>query len=352
LRKKEITLPGEEEGREGERKSFGRRGGRQMERNDRTYGMKEQGAFVEPSESELRNLEEESEQALRETEAGGEAQVLNTDSMKLYLKEISRYPLLTPEEEYALGKCIMDKEEGWEEAREKLISSNLRLVVSTAKRALGRGLSLQDLIQEGNMGLMKAAEKYDPDKGFRFSTYATWWIRQGISRALADQGRTIRIPVHMGELIGKITRLQREALAVSGEQLSDQELAGKLGLDIRKIRAARTCISDTVSLDTTVGDDEDTDLSYFIADEKAADPEREIMDRMRREAVEEALSQLKEREQKVIRLRFGLDDGRPRTLEEVGDVFGVTRERIRQIEKLALRRLAHPSRAGRLRDFA
>ena len=324
-----------------------------MEKKGRIYLMQEVStAGEEPSEQDLRNLEEESEQPVRETGAGDDASASVTDSMKLYLKEISRYPLLTPEEEYALGKNIMEKEEGWEEARETLVNSNLRLVVSTARRSLGRGLSLQDLIQEGNLGLMKAADKYDPDKGFRFSTYATWWIRQGISRALADQGRTIRIPVHMGELIGKIKRLQGEALAVSGEQLSDQELAERLGLDIRKIRAARTCISDTVSLETTVGDDEDTDLSYFIADEKAADPEREIMDRMRREAVEEALSSLKEREQKVIRLRFGLDDGRPRTLEEVGAAFGVTRERIRQIEKNALRRMSHPSRAGRLRDFA
>lgn len=305
------------------------KGGRQMEREERNCRLKEQ-----------------------ETAEEDRGALPAADSMKTYLKEISRYPLLTPQEEYALGKRILEKKAGWEEAREKLISSNLRLVVSTAKHSLGRGLSLQDLIQEGNLGLMRAADKYDCTRGWRFSTYATWWIRQSISRALADQGRTIRIPVHMGELIGKITRLQREALAAGGEYLSDQELAERLGIDIRKIRAARTCIPDTVSLETTVGDDEDTDLSFFIADDRAADPEREILARMRREAVEEALSSLKEREQKVIRLRFGLDDGRPRTLEEVGAVFGVTRERIRQIEKNALRSMKHPSRAGRLRDFA
>ena len=351
-RKKEITLSREEEGRDKDRKKIGL-GGRQMEKEGRTCLMQKGAAEgEEPSETDLRDSLKEKEEPARKSEGSADSPVPDTDSMKLYLKEISRYSLLTPEEEYALGKCIMEKEEGWEEAREKLINSNLRLVVSTAKRSLGRGLSLQDLIQEGNMGLMKAADKYDPGKGFRFSTYATWWIRQSISRALADQGRTIRIPVHMGELIGKIVRLQREELARSGERLSEQALAGRLGVDVRRVHAAVTCISDTVSLETAVGDDEDTDLGYFIADEKAADPERETMDRLMKEALEEALSSLQEREEKVIRLRFGLDDGRPRTLEEVGSVFGVTRERIRQIEKNALRRMKHPSRAGCLKDFA
>lgn len=324
-----------------------------MKDRDRICTLQVQtAAGDEPSDKELRNLEEENRQNPWENEEACDTGSLTTDSMKLYLKEISRYPLLSPEEEYELGKRVLEKKEGWEEARERLISSNLRLVVSTAKKYPGRGISLQDLIQEGSVGLMKAADRYDCTRGYRFSTYATWWIRQGISRALADQGRTIRVPVHMGELIGKITRLQREETARSGEGFSDQALAEILGVDIRKIRAARTCILDTVSLETTVGDDEDTDLGCFIADEKAADPERETMDRMMREALEEALSSLQEREEKVIRLRFGLDDGRPRTLEEVGAVFGVTRERIRQIEKNALRRMKHPSRAGRLRDFA
>lgn len=326
---------------------------RKMENREKIYALQEQNTEGnEPSEKEIRKLEEETGQSLSETLDASDAQAAATDSMKLYLKEISRYPLLRPEEELALGKCILEKGEGWEEARERLISSNLRLVVSVAKHSLGKGLSLQDLIQEGNIGLMRAADKYDCRKGFRFSTYATWWIRQGISRAVADHGRLIRIPVHMGELIGKITKLQREAASRDGALLSDQELAERLSVDVSKIRSARNCVSDTVSLETAVGDDDETDLGYFIADDKAPDPEKETMERMRREALEAALSQLKEREQKVIRLRFGLDDGRPWTLEEVGSVMGVTRERIRQIEKNALRSLAHPTRAGRLRDFA
>lgn len=270
------------------------------------------------------------------------------DPVRMYLKEIGRVPLLTAEEEVELAKRI---EQGDEEAKKRLAEANLRLVVSIAKRYVGRGMLFLDLIQEGNMGLLKAVEKFDYRKGYKFSTYATWWIRQAITRAIADQARTIRIPVHMVETINKLIRHQRQLLQRLGREPSPEEIAREMGIDEEKVREILKIAQEPVSLETPIGEEEDSHLGDFIEDEEAIAPAEAASFSLLKEQLEDVLNTLTEREQEVLRLRFGLDDGRPRTLEEVGQLFGVTRERIRQIEAKALRKLRHPSRSKKLKDY-
>jgi len=270
------------------------------------------------------------------------------DPVRMYLKEIGRVPLLTAEEEVELAKRI---EQGDEEARRKLIEANLRLVVSIAKRYVGRGMLFLDLIQEGNLGLLKAVEKFDYRKGFKFSTYATWWIRQAITRAIADQARTIRIPVHMVETINKLVRVSRQLLQELGREPTAAEIAERMGMTEERVREIMKIAQEPVSLETPIGEEEDSHLGDFIEDQDAQAPADAASYTMLREQLEDVLESLTPREEKVLRLRFGLDDGRARTLEEVGQEFGVTRERIRQIEAKALRKLRHPSRSKKLRDF-
>ncbi|HHV54518.1 MAG TPA: RNA polymerase sigma factor RpoD [Firmicutes bacterium] len=270
------------------------------------------------------------------------------DPVRMYLKEIGRIPLLTAEEEVALAKRI---EQGDEEAKRRLIEANLRLVVSIAKRYVGRGMLFLDLIQEGNLGLIKAVEKFDYRKGYKFSTYATWWIRQAITRAIADQARTIRIPVHMVETINKMIRTHRELLQQLGRDPTPEEIAERMELPPERVREIMKIAQEPVSLETPIGEEEDSHLGDFIEDQDAPAPAEAAAFTLLREQLEEVLKTLNPREQQVLRLRYGLDDGRQRTLEEVGQVFGVTRERIRQIEAKALRKLRHPSRSKRLKDF-
>jgi RNA polymerase primary sigma factor len=270
------------------------------------------------------------------------------DHVRMYLKEIGRVPLLTAEEEVELAKRI---EMGEEEARRGLAEANLRLVVSIAKRYLGRGMLLLDLIQEGNLGLIKAVEKFDYRKGYKFSTYATWWIRQAITRAIADQARTIRIPVHMVETINKLTRISRQLLQELGREPTPEEIAEEMDLPVERVREIMKIAQEPVSLETPIGEEEDSHLGDFIEDQDALAPAEAASFLMLKEQLEEVLDTLTPREERVLRLRFGLDDGRTRTLEEVGQVFGVTRERIRQIEAKALRKLRHPSRSKKLKDF-
>lgn len=270
------------------------------------------------------------------------------DPVRMYLKEIGRVPLLTAEEEIALAKRI---EQGDEEAKRRLAEANLRLVVSIAKRYVGRGMLFLDLIQEGNLGLIKAVEKFDYRKGYKFSTYATWWIRQAITRAIADQARTIRIPVHMVETINKLIRVSRQLLQEKGREPTPQEIAEKMDIPVDRVREIMKIAQEPVSLETPIGEEEDSHLGDFIEDQDAPAPAEAASFTLLREQLEEVLDTLTQREQKVLRLRFGLDDGRARTLEEVGQVFGVTRERIRQIEAKALRKLRHPSRSKKLKDF-
>jgi len=270
------------------------------------------------------------------------------DPVRMYLKEIGRVPLLTAEEEVELAKRI---EAGDEEAKRKLAEANLRLVVSIAKRYVGRGMLFLDLIQEGNLGLIKAVEKYDWRKGYKFSTYATWWIRQAITRAIADQARTIRIPVHMVETINKLIRVQRQLVQQLGREPTAEEIAREMGIEEDRVREIMKIAQEPVSLETPIGEEEDSHLGDFIEDQEAPAPAEEASYTLLKEQLEDVLSTLTEREQEVLRLRFGLDDGRPRTLEEVGQLFGVTRERIRQIEAKALRKLRHPSRSKKLKDY-
>ena len=270
------------------------------------------------------------------------------DPVRMYLKEIGRIPLLTSDEEFENARRAL---EGDEEAKRILAKSNLRLVVSIAKRYVGRGMLFLDLIQEGNIGLMKAVDKFDPEKGYKFSTYATWWIRQAITRALADQARTIRVPVHMVETINKLARVQRQLTQDLNREPTDEEIAKKLGISVDKVREVYKISQDPVSLETPIGEEDDSHLGDFIRDERTVSPEEYATEELLKEELADVLLTLTDREEKVLRLRFGLDDGQCRTLEEVGQIFGVTRERIRQIEAKALRKLRHPSRSRKLKDF-
>ena len=270
------------------------------------------------------------------------------DPVRMYLKEIGRVQLLTPEEEVVLAKRM---EKGDDEAKRRLAEANLRLVVSIAKRYVGRGMLFLDLIQEGNLGLIKAVEKFDYRKGYKFSTYATWWIRQAITRAIADQARTIRIPVHMVETINKLIRVSRQLLQELGREPSPEEIAKEMNISEDKVREIMKIAQEPVSLETPIGEEEDSHLGDFIEDHDARAPAEEASFTLLREQLDEVLKTLTDREQKVLRLRFGLDDGRARTLEEVGQKFGVTRERIRQIEAKTLRKLRHPSRSKKLKDY-
>ena len=270
------------------------------------------------------------------------------DPVKMYLKDIGEVPLLSADDEIDLARRI---QEGDEEAKKKLSEANLRLVVSIAKRYVGRGMLFLDLIQEGNIGLMKKEEKFDYQKGFKFSTYATWWIRQAITRAIADQARTIRIPVHMVETINKLTRVSRILLQTLGREPTPAEIAREMGVSEERVREIQKIAQDPVSLETPIGEEEDSHLGDFIEDDRAITPSDSVSTTMLKETLLSVLNSLTPREEKVLRLRYGVDDGRPRTLEEVGKEFNVTRERIRQIEAKALRKLRHPSRSKHLKDF-
>ncbi len=270
------------------------------------------------------------------------------DPVRMYLKEIGRVPLLNADQEIDLAKRIKNNDD---EAKQELAEANLRLVVSIAKRYVGRGMSFLDLIQEGNMGLMKAVDKFDYRLGFKFSTYATWWIRQAITRAIADQARTIRIPVHMVETINKLIRIQRQLLQDLGREPTPEEIGAEMDMSTDKVREILKIAQEPVSLETPIGEEDDSHLGDFIEDKDATSPEQHASYELLKEQLEEVLDTLTDREENVLRLRFGLNDGRTRTLEEVGRVFGVTRERIRQIEAKALRKLRHPSRSNQLKDF-
>ena len=272
------------------------------------------------------------------------------DPVKVYLKEIGRVPLLTPDE-VQLALDIQKGGKDGERAKQRLSEANLRLVVSIAKRYVGRGMQFLDLIQEGNLGLIKAVEKFDHTKGFKFSTYATWWIRQAITRAIADQARTIRIPVHMVETINKVKKVSSQLLHENGHEPSAEEIAERLDMPVDKVREIMRVAQEPVSLETPIGEEEDSHLGDFIPDEEAPVPAEAASQTLLKEQLADVLKTLTPREEKVLRLRFGLEDGRPRTLEEVGKEFNVTRERIRQIEAKALRKLRHPSRSKKLRDF-
>ncbi|MDD3164689.1 MAG: RNA polymerase sigma factor RpoD [Oscillospiraceae bacterium] len=321
---------------------------------------------AEPAEDDLKKLEEEE---LVDPNTLIEA-FPTDDPVRMYLKEIGKIPLLTQEQEFALGKAIADGDcalsvlakspddsdaqravSAAERAKKALSEANLRLVVSIAKRYVGRGMQLLDLIQEGNMGLLKAVEKYDYTKGYKFSTYATWWIRQAITRAIADQARTIRIPVHMVETINKVTRASRALLQQLGREPTQKEIADELSLPIEKVAEIQKIAQDPVSLETPIGEEDDSRLGDFSQDESGSGPADTVSFGMLREELVDVLDTLTPREAKVLRLRFGLDDGKTRTLEEVGAEFDVTRERIRQIESKALRKLRHPSRSKKLKDF-
>ena len=304
-----------------------------------------------PTLSEMQAIEDEGLPAdLDEPEALPE-DVENAkldDPVRMYLKEIGRIKLLTPEEEQEIAKKMA---EGDEDARKRMSEANLRLVVSIAKRYVGRGMQLLDLIQEGNLGLIKAVEKFDYRKGYKFSTYATWWIRQAITRAIADQARTIRIPVHMVETINKLIRVSRQLLQELGREPSPEEIAAEMNMPVERVREILKISQEPVSLETPIGEEEDSHLGDFIQDDEASQPSEEASYTLLREQLEEVLSTLTPREEQVLRMRFGLTDGKPHTLEEVGKEFDVTRERIRQIESKALRKLRHPSRSKKLRDF-
>ena len=302
---------------------------------------------VLPALDELEEIEEVTEEEIAETEAM--ADTFSTDDpVRMYLKEIGKVPLLTQEEEIALAQRMA---EGDEEAKRRMAEANLRLVVSIAKRYVGRGMLFLDLIQEGNLGLIKAVGKFDYTKGYKFSTYATWWIRQAITRAIADQARTIRIPVHMVETINKVIRVSRQLLQELGHDPSAEEIAEEMCIPTDKVRDILKIAQEPVSLETPIGEEEDSHLGDFIPDEDASEPSEAASFSLLKEQLMAVLATLTPREEKVLRLRFGIEDGRTRTLEEVGKEFNVTRERIRQIEAKALRKLRHPSRSKKLRDF-
>ncbi len=300
-----------------------------------------------PELEELQELEEVTEEDILDTDSMADS-FSTDDPVRMYLKEIGKVALLTPEEEIDLAKRMA---EGDEEAKHRMAEANLRLVVSIAKRYVGRGMLFLDLIQEGNLGLIKAVEKFDYTKGYKFSTYATWWIRQAITRAIADQARTIRIPVHMVETINKVIRVSRQLLQELGHDPSAEEIAAEMNMPVDKVRDILKIAQEPVSLETPIGEEEDSHLADFIPDEDASEPAEAASFTLLKEQLMDVLSTLTPREEKVLRLRFGLEDGRTRTLEEVGKEFNVTRERIRQIEAKALRKLRHPSRSKKLRDF-
>ncbi|NLW79065.1 MAG: RNA polymerase sigma factor RpoD [Ruminococcaceae bacterium] len=302
----------------------------------------------DPEAEKFTLTEENTEQFESELSAEG---VSIDDPVKVYLKEIGRVPLLTSEEEVALAIRIQNGGADGDIAKKKLSEANLRLVVSIAKRYVGRGMQFLDLIQEGNLGLIKAVEKFDYTKGFKFSTYATWWIRQAITRAIADQARTIRIPVHMVETINKVKKVSSQLLHRNGHEATADEIARELNMPVEKVREIMRVAQEPVSLETPIGEEEDSHLGDFIPDEDAPVPAEAASHTLLKEQLAGVLQTLTPREEKVLRLRFGLEDGRPRTLEEVGKEFRVTRERIRQIEAKALRKLRHPSRSKKLRDF-
>ncbi|MFO8069934.1 MAG: RNA polymerase sigma factor RpoD [Alkalibacterium sp.] len=300
-----------------------------------------------PLTKQLKKQEKAAEKAKKEEMIAPPGVKIN-DPVRMYLKEIGRVDLLSAAEEVALAKRI---EAGEVLAKQELAEANLRLVVSIAKRYVGRGMSFLDLIQEGNMGLMKAVEKFDYEKGFKFSTYATWWIRQAITRAIADQARTIRIPVHMVETINKLVRIQRQLLQDLGREPTPEEIGAEMDLPTEKVRDILKISQEPVSLETPIGEEDDSHLGDFIEDDGATSPADNAAYELLKNELEDVLDTLTDREENVLRLRFGLDDGRQRTLEDVGKVFGVTRERIRQIEAKALRKLRHPSRSKQLKDF-
>ena len=310
-------------------------------------------AILPPIDEASPDLEE-----LEEIESMAEEEVVDTDALvdsfsvddpvRMYLKEIGKISLLTAEEEIELAKRMA---EGDEDAKRRMAEANLRLVVSIAKRYVGRGMQFLDLIQEGNLGLIKAVEKFDYTKGYKFSTYATWWIRQAITRAIADQARTIRIPVHMVETINKVMRISRQLLQELGHDPTPEEIAEEMNMPVEKVRDILKIAQEPVSLETPIGEEEDSHLGDFIPDEDASEPAEAASFTLLKEQLAEVLSTLTPREEKVLRLRFGIEDGRTRTLEEVGKEFNVTRERIRQIEAKALRKLRHPSRSKKLKDF-
>lgn len=300
---------------------------------------------IEPTEDDFKNVEEDEE---IELDLSIPDDVGIDDPVRMYLKEIGRVPLLKADEEVELARRM---QEGDEEAKNQLAEANLRLVVSIAKRYVGRGMLFLDLIQEGNLGLLKAVEKFDYKKGFKFSTYATWWIRQAITRAIADQARTIRIPVHMVETINKLVRVSRQLLQELGTDPTPEQIGAVMDLTPDRVREIQKVAQEPVSLETPIGEEEDSHLGDFIEDEDAPAPDEAASYILLKEQLEEVLETLTPREAKVLRLRFGLDDGRSRTLEEVGQEFGVTRERIRQIEAKALRKLRHPSRSRKLKDY-
>ena len=322
--------------------------------------LEDSGIEVKPldivDDFDFESLEPDSEAELEELVEAAETDDLTDmpkgvtvdDPVRMYLKEIGKVPLLTADEEMDLAQRM---EQGDEEAKKRLCEANLRLVVSIAKRYVGRGMLFLDLIQEGNLGLIKAVDKFDWRKGFKFSTYATWWIRQSITRSIADQARTIRIPVHMVETINKQIRVTRQLLQELGRDPTPEEIAAEMEIPVEKVREISKIAQEPVSLETPIGEEEDSHLGDFIPDEDVPSPADAAAFSMLKEQLDEVLSTLTDREQEVLRLRFGLDDGRQRTLEEVGQMFKVTRERIRQIEAKALRKLRHPNRSKRLRDY-
>ena len=301
----------------------------------------------DPDDADIEQVKEE-EVDLDNIDLSAPEGISVEDPVRMYLKEIGKVPLLTADEEIELAKRM---EKGDEAAKNRLAEANLRLVVSIAKRYVGRGMLFLDLIQEGNLGLIKAVEKFDYRKGYKFSTYATWWVRQGITRAISDQARTIRIPVHMVETINKLIRVSRQLLQELGREPTPEEIAEAMNTPVEKVREILKISQEPVSLETPIGEEEDSHLGDFIQDDNVPVPAEAAAFTLLREQLDEVLDQLTDREQKVLRLRFGLDDGRARTLEEVGKEFQVTRERIRQIEAKALRKLRHPSRSRKLRDY-
>ena len=314
---------------------------------DELYNLFNENNIAVVSEEETEGNSDNSDKLLLDDSTLTKDLTIN-DPVRMYLKEIGQIKLLTMDEELALADRIL---QGDPEAKTILAEANLRLVVSIAKRYVGRGMLFLDLIQEGNIGLMKAVDKFDVTKGYKFSTYATWWIRQAITRAIADQARTIRVPVHMVETINKLARIQRQLTLELNREPSEEELAKKMGMSVDKIREIYKISQEPVSLETPIGEEDDSHLGDFIKDENNMSPEEYATNEMLKDEISEVLLTLTEREEKVIRLRFGLEDGKSRTLEEVGQMFGVTRERIRQIEAKALRKLRHPSRSRKLKDY-